>query len=272
MRGKDSPATIDSSQPSPSESRRLKTTFTWILPRSIRRWQQQRLYVAGLSTTTTSIDVFLSLQPTSPTHAAAKKKDVVGVRASASPSPQTLGTESSATVTEKDSTVTRRSDPRSPPIVTESRDDGAEDKGVRNLSPPPPLSPGNVPRGGSGIPYKEECERKSTRNGACKEEEGNVGGMEEMNVKEESVIKKNGEDSLREGLVEEEKEELNEESKEEEGEEEGEEKSENVAEIKTERPLDEPDIGIFALFSFMLFLIFFFQFLLNDSKFSICCG
>ena len=218
-------------------------------------------------------------QPISPTHVAAKKKDAPGVRASSSPSPFTLDLEpSTAPLTEKDSAASRPSDPCSPPIARQRDGGRAVVPVVRTLSPPPPLSPGNAPRDSGKMLCNKVPENECTpsRNGACEDEEVNIEKKDEALIgdcivktdykgEEEGLVEaaKELEEEEEKPLVKEEVVKEEEEEREEEEEEEVEHsRNENLAESKTERQLDEPDIGMVHggtdLCNFHVFILSFF--------------
>lgn len=178
-----------------------------------------------------------------PLQTAAKRRDPVGVRASASPTPQALGMESPAAKKDGCSAV-RPSDPRSPP-PRGLDEETARVQAARIISPPPPLSPAH-----RKTSDKEELEdeRKSAQDETCEERGESVEEMKEHvaesdGKKEGSVEKELEGKELKEEeevKVEEEKDEGGVEETEKGEEEEGHSKSENEAKIT----IEEPDIGM----------------------------
>ncbi|KAL5476306.1 hypothetical protein EMCRGX_G026232 [Ephydatia muelleri] len=177
-----------------------------------------------------------------PLQTAAKRRDPVGVRASASPTPQALGMESPAAKKDGCSAV-RPSDPRSPP-PRGLDEETARVQAARIISPPPPLSPAH-----RKTSDKEELEdeRKSAQDETCEERGESVEEMKEHvaesdGKKEGSVEKELEGKELKEEeevKVEEEKDEGGVEETEKGEEEEGHSKSENEAKIT----IEEPDIA-----------------------------
>ena len=197
---------------------------------------------------------------------AAKRKDLVGVRASASPSPQALGMESPAA--NKDGcTAVRPSDPRSPPPRGRSEEATPRVQNARIISPLPPQSPSDSKTLDKGE-LEDEC--KSTQDEIREEEnpvvddgdedgltkgsvekelkaEGKEEGKEEEEKGEEEKKEEKGEEEEEKG-EEEKKEEKGEEEEEEEEEEKGEEETahtKNESEVTT---IEEPDNGMALLF------------------------